>query len=132
MHENGDNENRALNRRHSALDTYMYFVLEYGGACAHDMRHAFTLRVARLVLFQALYALGVAARECAFAHLDLHLRNVLLLRLSDTSQPCTYRHNGQTWYCEGWLVKITDFGLSRARLATGEEVYNSNRPEVKF
>lgn len=97
------------------------------------------------VVFQVLWALAIAQRQYALVHNDMHLKNILLCVASPSQWCCAYADDvGQVnpilrvcafaksivnlnlsfvakcWFTEGVVVKITDFGLSRMTLSSGE------------
>jgi serine/threonine protein kinase len=74
-----------------------------------------------------LYALMVAQGEHEFAHLDLHLKNILLQTL-DTDQVLEYTVGSTKYRCASFMVKIADFGLSRITTDAGQVVYNDRQP----
>lgn len=79
------------------------------------------------IAFQLLFALLVAQGEHEFAHLDLHLKNILLQTL-DADQVLEYTVSSVKYRCASFMVKIADFGLSRITTDAGEVVYNDRQP----
>jgi len=69
----------------------------------------------KCILFQILFGLYVAQKEFEFVHNDLHLKNVLL-RKPKGDVGYLFTAGKFKWYTSGFLVKITDFGLSRMTL----------------
>jgi len=73
----------------------------------------------KCILFQILFGIYVAQKEFEFVHNDLHLKNVLLRK--PVENVCYLYTAGKfKWYTTGYLVKITDFGLSRMDLGKGQ------------
>lgn len=115
-------------------------VLERADATLYAMRADFSFAVWRDVLFQILYALYVAQTEYEFVHHDLHIQNVLLKRLKLVHVPDSsdveanlgvFQIGGLKWYSRGpWIVKLSDFGLSRIKLVDGDGsvVYDLAQP----
>eukprot|EP01105_Mastigella_eilhardi_P007760 TRINITY_DN1941_c0_g1_i1.p1 TRINITY_DN1941_c0_g1~~TRINITY_DN1941_c0_g1_i1.p1 ORF type:complete len:487 (-),score=150.18 TRINITY_DN1941_c0_g1_i1:540-2000(-) len=106
---------------------FMDFVLELADRSLADI-DSLTFDEYRCVVFQIVWALGVAQKEMEFVHWDFHLKNILV-----TDEPallCQYTdaQHHLTWYTTGPIVKITDFGLSRIRMEDGEVVYNKRQP----
>jgi serine/threonine protein kinase len=69
----------------------------------------------------------VAQGEHEFAHLDLHLKNILLQTL-DVDQVLEYTVGSLKYRCASFMVKIADFGLSRITTDAGQVVYNDRQP----
>jgi hypothetical protein len=83
------------------------------------------------IAFQLIYALMVAQGENEFAHLDLHLKNILLQTL-EANQVLEYNVGGKKFRCASFMVKIADFGLSRITTDDGQVVFNDRQPLSDF
>lgn len=103
-------------------DTLFGYIVKQGRSLCYDEF--------RSILFQLLFSLQVAQEELYFTHNDLHLKNILVKQLPSHVQQTCYSWKGQTWCFSHpphsrYLVKMTDFGLSRIRLpSSGEELQN--------
>lgn len=73
----------------------------------------------------------VAQGENEFAHLDLHLKNILLQTL-EADQVLEYSVSGNKFRCASFMVKIADFGLSRITTDDGQVVFNDRQPLSDF
>ena len=58
-------------------NAYLIFVLEYVGEVLSKYKLS-TVAELRCILFQLLFALYVAQKECQFVHLDFHSKNLLV------------------------------------------------------
>jgi len=120
-------ERRAEDRRR-----YVDLVLEYADSRLDIAGNAgMGVREVKEIGFQLVWALVVGQREeIQFVHNDLHSRNVLLQRCSNNGGGAAEYHagDGRVWYTTRWVVKITDFGLSRVTLADGSVVFNPKHP----
>ena len=83
-----------------------------------------TLSQARELLFQILCAIATGQQECELVHYDLHSRNVLIRRLAN-DETASIKLDGKLFYLQSFIVKITDFGLSRVRLPDGRVLHNT-------
>jgi serine/threonine protein kinase len=101
----------------------MYYVLEYCDTTLDKQRDQLSLRQLKSITFQLIYALHVAQGENEFAHLDLHMKNILLQTL-DASRVIEYEVGGRVHRCDSFMVKIADFGLSRITLDDGRVIFN--------
>ncbi len=109
----------------------MYYVLEYCDTTLDKQREHLSLRQLKSIAFQLIYALHVAQGENEFAHLDLHMKNVLLQTL-DASDAIEYDVGGRVHRCDSFMVKIADFGLSRITLDDGRVIYNDRQQMGDF
>jgi len=91
-----------------------------------QLKHT-TLYQYKCILFQILFGLYIAQNECEFVHNDLHMKNVLLFKCKDGGMVNSFVDGADSWYTSGYVVKITDFGLSRIRLGTSV-IYNLKNP----
>jgi len=125
------------NRKKLMKHEFMNFVLEKadGTLAKYLQEHDNCLSpfLFKYILFQLFFALYQAQSDCEFVHNDLHLSNILFLRTNDADKYCYHvehatflpgRFNRQDAQI---LIKITDFGNSRARLSdTADIVYNAS------
>jgi hypothetical protein len=76
------------------------------------------------LLFQVCWALYVANRQLSFIHNDFHFGNILLKSMPKGKVFCEYEDDeGMFWYLETTMTaKISDFGLSTLRTASGEQI----------
>lgn len=96
----------------------------------------------RIVLFQVMHALAVAQQWYRFAHNDLHLLNVMLMRF-ETHNPDVKSADVELLYVlspsvtkrislastNGHIVKLIDFGLSSIEVVhRGQTVVHTGRP----
>jgi serine/threonine protein kinase len=109
----------------------MYYVLEYCDTTLDKQREQLSLRQLKSIAFQLIYALHVAQGENEFAHLDLHMKNVLLQTL-DASDAIEYDVGGRVHRCDSFMVKIADFGLSRITLDDGRVIFNDRQQMGDF
>jgi predicted unusual protein kinase regulating ubiquinone biosynthesis (AarF/ABC1/UbiB family) len=49
----------------------------------------------------------VAQKEARFVHYDMHMGNLLVQRLSNNVNFLGYHHQGQCWYLQSDIIKIT-------------------------
>jgi hypothetical protein len=117
----------------------LYIVMECADETLFERaRKPLSIGSYREILFQVLYALVVAQDTLKFMHNDLHLRNILLKKLPAGTHcklhdPRTEKKKkgennkdknekpGTSWYLlRGELVKLADFGVSRAEVREGE------------
>ena len=119
-----------VERRAEDERRYVDFVLEYADARLDEAarRGDVDLRGYREIVFQLLWALCVAEQEMRFVHRDMHLRNVLLQRPARRTLVSYTDDDGRTWWTRTWIVKISDFGLSRIELDDGTVVANPREP----
>ena len=119
-----------VERRAEDERRYVDFVLEYADARLDEAarRGDVDLRGYREIVFQLLWALCVAEQEMRFVHRDMHLRNVLLQRPARRTLVSYTDDDGHTWWTRTWIVKISDFGLSRIELDDGTVVANPREP----
>jgi len=73
----------------------------------------------------------VAQGENEFAHLDLHMKNILLQTL-DARCVLEYDVGGRVHRCDSFMVKIADFGLSRITLDDGQVLSNNRQALSDF
>lgn len=96
---------------------FMNFILEKADETLYDFmkrKKMITLTQYKSILFQILFALHFAQKHCEFVHNDLHLKNIMIKSLPKETKLCAFHFNNQCWITrEKFLVKITDFGLSR-------------------
>jgi len=111
-------------------DHVMHYVMEYAESTLNDIRLV-TLYQYKCILFQILFSLYVAQKECLFVHNDLHLKNILLINHKE-EEYISFKDQNIVWYTTGKVVKITDFGLSRIQLDNQRIIYNKKRPETEF
>ncbi|PRP80695.1 hypothetical protein PROFUN_11654 [Planoprotostelium fungivorum] len=107
---------------------YLVYTLDYADHDMLSVKNSLSLGDFKEILFQVLYALQAAQRECHFVHRDLHLKNILLSPSSTTMAYGHEEHN-TVWYTSKYVVKLADFGLSRLILYNGEVV---NNPQDKM
>jgi hypothetical protein len=114
-------------RQEDGSARYVDFVLEFADARLDEAtKRGLSLIEFKEVAFQLVWALHIAQREMQFVHWDLHARNVLLQR-PQGGAVCSFADQASdtTWYASHWIVKITDFGLSRILLEDDKTVvYN--------
>jgi hypothetical protein len=80
------------------------------------------------ILFQILYTLYHAQKSMEFMHNDLHFKNVLIKNLpKDVKQTVFYVNDKKFVSKLPFIIKITDFGLSRITLGNGSAIYNPVR-----
>jgi serine/threonine protein kinase len=107
---------------------YMNFVLEKADETLrqHLTRNKeIPLARYKSILFQILYALSVAQKKYQFVHHDLHLKNIMLKKLPENIKKVVFCINPKCYVSnEDFVVKITDFGLSRITLPTKEVIHN--------
>lgn len=118
-------ERRAEDRRR-----YVDLVLEFAESRLNDVARApgLSLREFKEVAFQLVWAIAAGQRsDVQFVHRDLHTKNVLLQRCS-AEGAAEFVGDGSVWYACFWVVKISDFGLSRILLADGSVVANPKDP----
>lgn len=73
----------------------------------------------------------MAQGENEFAHLDLHMKNILLQTL-DARCVLEYDVGGRVHRCDSFMVKIADFGLSRITLDDGQVLSNNRQALSDF
>eukprot|EP00761_Pharyngomonas_kirbyi_P006234 gb/GECH01006240.1/.p1 GENE.gb/GECH01006240.1/~~gb/GECH01006240.1/.p1 ORF type:complete len:495 (+),score=108.27 gb/GECH01006240.1/:1-1485(+) len=109
---------------------FMNMVLEHGGTSTLSQHKTLSLHLFKSIVIQILFALHTLQQQCGLVHHDLHFGNILLTKqnegdaviLRDASQS-----ESACWRVEHVLVKITDFGLSRADVS-GRTVHNTKDP----
>jgi serine/threonine protein kinase len=75
------------------------------------------------ILFQILYALSFSQDKCQFMHHDLHLDNIMLKYLPKENQKTKFKFEETNFFIKtNYLIKITDFGLSRITNTLSNEV----------
>src|SRR5690606_27942770 len=63
---------------------------------------------------------------CEFVHNDLHLKNILLVSLPPGKSIIAFHDRGNCWISrQSFMIKITDFGMSRIKLPSGKIIYNT-------
>ncbi|KAH3759461.1 non-specific serine/threonine protein kinase [Pelomyxa schiedti] len=105
---------------------FISFVLELADVPLSDVK-TLPLLSYQQICFQLVWAIYIAQKETEFVHWDLHSGNILLKKQPDTLFKYKDR-KGNTWYTSGWVVKITDFGLSRIKMENGEIIFNRKQP----
>jgi serine/threonine protein kinase len=105
----------------------MHYVLECADITLADVKQL-SLYDFKCILFQILFALHIAQKEYEFVHNDLHAKNILLMN-REKSEYLKICDGDNTWFTSGYVVKITDFGLSRIKLPDSRIIYNKNKPE---
>jgi len=105
----------------------MHYVLECADITLADVKQL-SLYDYKCILFQILFALHIAQKEYEFVHNDLHAKNILLMN-REKSEYLKICDGDNTWFTSGYVVKITDFGLSRIKLPDSRIIYNKNKPE---
>jgi serine/threonine protein kinase len=105
----------------------MHYVLECADITLADVKQL-SLYDFKCILFQILFALQIAQKEYEFVHNDLHAKNILLMN-REKSEYLKICDGDNTWFTSGYVVKITDFGLSRIKLPDSRIIYNKNKPE---
>jgi serine/threonine protein kinase len=108
----------------------MHYVLEYADLTLADIKKL-SLYEYKCILFQVIFALYVAQKEFEFVHNDLHAKNILLKK-HDKHDYLKLCEGDKTWYTSGYVVKITDFGLSRIKLSDSRVIYNKKRPDSEL
>ncbi|KAF2076614.1 hypothetical protein CYY_002100 [Polysphondylium violaceum] len=135
---------------------YMHLILEYANlqslAKYKSIHKEIKMSQMKSLIFQVLYALSIAQKDLEFAHNDLHLGNILLKsfpsekkyiviqdKLSSAvnngyQQSNQHQHQEyRAWVIGGdWVIKLSDFGLSRITIPTTQEVvYNRKNQDTK-
>jgi len=105
----------------------MHYVLERADITLAE-KNKLSLYDYKSILFQIIFALNVAQKEFEFVHNDLHAKNILLME-RDKSEYLKLQDGNHTWYTSGYVVKITDFGLSRIKLSNSRIIYNKKKPD---
>eukprot|EP01133_Synstelium_polycarpum_P004030 gene4030-4667_t len=89
------------------------------------------------MLFQLMYAITVARHSLEMVHGDLHQRNILLQSMPSDKRYLMYHREDEetgevsTWTVGHFIVKLTDFGLSRILLPCGDIIYNDKNPMAR-
>eukprot|EP00727_Mastigamoeba_balamuthi_P012169 m51a1_g7575 putative protein kinase domain containing protein (354) ;mRNA; f:180085-181360 len=112
-----------VERRDGEAGKFVDLVLEYAHKRLDDVKATLSIDQYREVVFQIVWALCTAQKRMQFMHCDLHAKNVLL-QVPERPTLVSYERGGETRYTAGWIVKITDFGLSYVRLEDGTVVCN--------
>ncbi|KYR02348.1 putative protein kinase [Tieghemostelium lacteum] len=144
----GDTETTHTKDGHHQLknNQYMHFILEYAkfkSLSDYKQDYGFSLSRLKSLLFQVIYAISIAQKELEFNHNDLHAGNILLQAFptdkkyivyqdwfykDEDSQEKIYKH----WVVSDFIVKISDFGLSRIRMPDSNNIiYNHKNPNSK-
>jgi len=119
-------------------EQYLYMVMEYASETLYERVKSGPLSIGayKEILFQIVYTLAVAQETLQFVHNDLHMKNILLSKSLPSGTFCKYydpRNNGTSWYLRrGEIVKLADFGLSRAELPGGELLCNDTNKSLAF
>jgi serine/threonine protein kinase len=110
-------------------------MLERGDMSLHSFIRKTILPLAtfKSILFQLLFGLYIGQRELEFQHNDLHSKNVLVKFLKDSHDGCAFYarfdDSEVRWLTkENFVIKLTDFGHSRIKLASGEVICNNKDP----
>lgn len=91
-------------------------------------KYTISLNDYKCILFQILYSLEKAQSKFQFVHHDLHLDNIMIKNLTNIMKETVYYVNGKRFSCKvPYMIKITDFGLSRITLSNNEIIYNPKR-----
>lgn len=137
-YRNGELRRKIKHVRHMKKQ-YMNFVLERADMTLNDhlktMENKIDLMQYKCILFQILFSLHIAQRDFEFVHNDLHLGNVMMKHLSLPSYIThfAFAFEEKCWLCPvaqfPYMIKLTDFGLSRLKLPHNSQVlYNSRYP----
>jgi len=111
-------------------EPYMHYVMDCAEMTLNDLKRT-SIHQYKCILFQILFGLYVAQNECEFVHNDLHMKNVLLFKPKNDSDISPFKDGDDVWYTSGFVVKITDFGLSRIRLGSSV-IFNQRNPMTEL
>ena len=109
------------------------FIFEDGGESLKSLqlKNSLSLTTFRQILFQVIYTLYEAQKQCQFVHNDLHPGNILVKFSQSEDLDNSYRtyknpkKTQNNWRIHKNIhVKLIDFGLSRVTLDNGTDIYN--------
>eukprot|EP01080_Neovahlkampfia_damariscottae_P009678 gene9678-1884_t len=98
---------------------YMNLVLEKADITLKkflsNQKYEIPLDLYKNILFQLLHALHLSQEICEFVHHDLHFDNIMLKFFKKPTRTEFHFNNEKYQFQTDFLIKITDFGLSRIK-----------------
>ena len=107
-------------------NSYMNLVLEKADITLKkfllNQNYQIPLNLYKNILFQMLYALSLSQEICEFIHHDLHFDNIML-KFYKNETKTEFNFKNQKYHLEtDFLIKITDFGLSRIKNVENDKI----------
>lgn len=95
------------------------------------LKYTIPLNEYKCMLFQILYSLEKAQSKFQFVHHDLHLDNIMIKYLTNNVKETVYYVGEKRYSCKvPYMIKITDFGLSRITISKNQIIYNPKRGDA--